>query len=535
VQSLLTELRRRSVIRAAGTYLIVAWIAMQVVEVMAPALILPEWVDGLVALLLIVAFPIVVVLAWIFEVSPEGIVRTGPGDKLKPPPFGMLDTFLLIALVVVIGLWSYKLIGSGSSELHVDDQSDQRRGKPAIVAVLPFSNVSSDPEQDHLADGLAIDIVSRLESLRLFPIISPNSSFIYRNRSVTITQVGNELGADYVVVGTLQRSGEQLRITAQLADTKSGLTIWSNTYERQIADLFELQDDIARTVAASVAPELRRSEIGKTRSVKTKDMAAYELYLKGIRLARTEDYDQLLAARSFLLAAIERAPDFASAYVELAWLEHDRITYYNEYTTLEEATEARDLALEYARRAVSSDPQLGEARSIFGHMLLHYQRIDEGVKEMELSVKLNPSSARIHSQASWGQIVSGNYEAGLSSIETATTLNPLDPQLWEYISNEAYAYWLMGDYEKTREKAEESISLNPDNEYMYAVVISTFWQMGDPAAAREVALALTDKFPQFTLTTLEVTSFPPRAVSMFQTHLKAAGWREPRDQNLELD
>ena len=112
MQSLLTELRRRSVIRAAGTYLIVAWIAMQVVEVMAPALILPEWVDGLVALLLIVAFPIVVVLAWIFEVSPEGIVRTGPGDKLKPPPFGMLDTFLLIALVVVIGLWSYKLIGS---------------------------------------------------------------------------------------------------------------------------------------------------------------------------------------------------------------------------------------------------------------------------------------------------------------------------------------------------------------------------------------------------------------------------------------
>ena len=372
VRSLLTELRRRSVIRASSTYLIVGWIAMQVVEVMAPALALPDWVDGLVALLLIIAFPIVVVLAWVFELSPEGIVRTDPGDELELPPFGMLDTLLLIALVVVIVLWSYKLIGNGSAGLQLGEQSEQRQDKPSIVAVLPFTNVSADPEQDHLADGLAIDIGRRLESLRLFPIISPNSSFIYKNRTVTITQVGNELGVDYVVVGTLQRSGEQLRITAQLADAKSGFTIWSNTYERQIADLFELQDNIAKTVAASVAPELKRSEIGKTRSVKTEDMAAYELYLKGIRLDRTEGFDEALAARSFLLAAVERVPDFASAYVELAWIEHDMITYYGGETTFERKTEARDLALEYAQRAVLSNPQLAEAHSILGHMLLHF-------------------------------------------------------------------------------------------------------------------------------------------------------------------
>jgi TolB-like protein/Tfp pilus assembly protein PilF len=535
LKSLLTELRRRNVFRVAGTYLVVAWIAMQVVEVMAPALSLPDWVDGFIAMLLVIGFPIVVFLAWVFELTPEGIVQAESSTQVETKSFGIADTVLLITLVSVLGLMSYQLLERNSSGSKTAASQGKYLDRPAVVAVLPFTNVSSDPAQNHLADGLAIDIVSRLETLRLFPIISPNSTFVYKDKAVTITQVGADLGVDYVVVGTIRRSGNSLRVTAQLADAKSGLTIWSETYDRQMAELFDLQDDIARSIAASVAPEIQKSEIGKTRSAETDDMTAYELYLKGLRLNRDGSYTEVLAARANLIAAVERDPNFAPAYVQLAWLEHDLITYHAGDTTLERSIKAREFAIEYARQAVSIDPTLAEAHLIHGHMLLHYQRTEEGIKEMELALEQNPSSAFIQATASWGQIIAGNYEAGLSALEIARSLNPHDPLVWEYVSNEAYAYWLRGDYQKARERAKESISLNGANAYMYGVLISIHQLMGEEDAARDMAITLTERFPDWTLTTLDLTSFPERAKQRFREDLMASNWRDPRDPTPDFE
>jgi tetratricopeptide (TPR) repeat protein len=257
-------------------------------------------------------------------------------------------------------------------------------------------------------------------------------------------------------------------------------------------------------------------------------MDAYELYLKGLRPSRTQDFESMMRARQDLLAAVERDPDFAPAWVELAWIEHDHITYNASDTTLERSTEARDRALEYARRAVKLDPLLGEARSVLGHMLLHFQRIEDANRELERAVELNPSSASIQSELGWGQILAGNYEAGLAAYEMARRLNPNDPLGWEYVSREAWAYLWQGDAERALERANESLRMNPDNEYMVMTLVGIHRALGDEAAARASAKELRERFPEFPVTTLPLTSFPPERIEQFIEDLEAAGWKDPR-------
>jgi TolB-like protein/Tfp pilus assembly protein PilF len=517
------------VFRVAGAYLVVGWVVMQVVEVMAPALNLPEWVDGLMALLLIAGFPVSLVLAWAFDVTPEGVKRTGPADAEIPVRgFGAADGAILAALLVVAGLISYQLLTGEPRNAAAPAITGAGLERPAVIAVLPFTNVSGDPGQDHVSDGIAIDIVGHLENLRVFPVISPNSTFAYKGRSPNIVEVGRELGADYVVEGTVRRAGEALRVTAQLSDAHTGYSLWSETYDRAFSDLFALQDDITRSVVASVAPEIQQSEIGKTRIQTTDDMDAYELYLKGLRPSRTEDFEAAMRAWQNLLAAVERDPDFAPAWVELAWIEHDQITYYASHTTLERQTEARDRALEYARRAVKLDPLLGEARTALGHMLLHFQRIEDANRELARAVELNPSSAWIQSYLGWGQIAAGNYEAGLAAIEMGLRLNPNDPRGWEYVSYQAWGYWWQGDAERALERANEALRMYPDNPYMMMSLVGIHRALGDEAAARASAKELRERFPEWTMTTFHLTSFPPERIEQFIEDLEAAGWEDPR-------
>jgi TolB-like protein/Tfp pilus assembly protein PilF len=529
---LFEELRRRHVFRVAGTYLVVGWVVMQVAEVMAPALNLPDWVDGFFALLLMGGFPIALVLAWAFDLTPEGIERTTPvGSESPPSRFAWIDVGILVALLAVILMIGFSRVNDRTRASVAENAPGERRDRAAVVAVLPFANVSADAEQEHLSDGLAIDIVSRLESLRLFSIISPNSTFTYKDKPVTVTQIGEELGADYVVGGTVRRAGDALRVTVQLSDARNGITIWSETYDRQFVEIFELQDDITRQVAASAAPEIQRSEIGKTRSAAIEDLAAYELYLKGLRLQRTDSFEDAQAAQALLLEAVDRAPDFALAFVQLAWVEHDFITYFAGKSDIARTEAARDMALDYATRAVAIDGRLAEARTVLGHMLLHYGRIDESRRELELAIAQNPASAFIQAQVGWGHIVAGDYDAGLAATEIARRLSPHDPMAWEYIGNQAMAYWLKGDYSSARTKIQESTRLNPDNPYMAAVLASIEWESGERAEAERRIDVMMERFPDWTLETLYLTSFSEEGKERMRASMEAAGWRDPGERS----
>jgi tetratricopeptide (TPR) repeat protein len=161
-------------------------------------------------------------------------------------------------------------------------------------------------------------------------------------------------------------------------------------------------------------------------------------------------------------------------------------------------------------------------------MLLHFQRIEDANRELERAVELNPSSAWIQSNLGWGQIVAGNYEAGLAANELGLRLNPNDPRGWEYVSYQVFGYWWQGDAERALERANESLRMNPDNGFVMMSLVGIYWALGNEAAARATAKELRERLPEFTTTTLPLTSFPPERIEQFIENLEAAGWKDPR-------
>lgn len=511
----------------AGIYAVVGWLLVQVASIMLPNLGAPGWVLSTFILLVILGFPLALILTWATDLSPAE--ATNPSLE-TPAPVGLSD-FAIIAMVAVIAAASiYQIMNMGrSGQEDIVTKSGlvvsgiERR---AAIAVLPFTNASTDKDQDYFADGITVDIISRLQSLRLFPIISQNSSFTFRGASVDVRKVGEDLGAKYIVEGTVRRAGDRLRVTAQLIEVDTGFSLWSETYDRDAGDLFDLQDDITQSIASALAPEIKRSEILKARAKPTDDLDAYDLYLKGIRLSRAEEFSDVLAAQENLLAAVRLDPEFAPPLVDLAWIEHDLITYHSDETTFERSKEARDKALAYGEKAVSLDPQLAEGHMIYGHMLLHFGKLDQGLSAFERAVQLNPSSAIIRSNYAWALFANGRYDRALEEMATGRRLNPNDPGLWEIYSNEAFIYMAMRRYEEAIANVNQSLLLYPENPYSFMTLVSCYNRTGRQEEALLAMENLKRVAPNFSTRTLDLTSFSATQIAGFRADFAALGWKE---------
>lgn len=397
----------------------------------------------------------------------------------------------------------------------------------SAVAVLPFNNVGNDADQEYISDGLTIDIVGNLQKLRLFPVISHSSTFAYRDQPIDIKTVAANLGAAYIVEGTVRLSGEQLRVTAQLLDASNGHTVWSKTYDRKFEDLFSLQDEITRSIAASISPEIQRFEIVRAKAQPTENMTAYDLYLKGLRLAPVGPVQDVRAAREFLMQATELDPTFAQPWAQLAHIEHSLLTYYGSDAALRNFAEARQRALEFAERAVRIDPQLANGHVIKGHMLLHFNRVDEALEEYEHAMALSPSTAEAIGQYAWGLICAGRYEEGIDQMQKVKILSPNDPLMFEFLLNEAWAYAGMGEHEVAIELTFKSLTLKPDNLYGYLYLVDAYLETDQPDKARVNFEILVDRFSGFNTKSLEYSSIPAQMASRWSKNLASLGWKNP--------
>ena len=327
--------------------------------------------------------------------------------------------------------------------------------RPAI-AVLPFNNLSPDPEQAFFADGLAEDLITRLASWRAFPVIARNSSFQYRGGNLNLRHVGAELGARYLVEGSVRRVGERIRVTAQLIDAISAEHVWAETYDRAVTDVFALQDEIGSTIAASLVGDLTRAEGERARQQGTDNLQAWSYYQLGLQHAdRYTAEDSMEAARLFE-RAVQLDPRFASARARLA-LENWMLVSGDGSV----ATDAQSAnALATARRAVELDPRDPIAHAALSSVYLTAGDSINALHAARQAVDLNPSMPMAWIWYGFAQLLSGNPEECIVATKRAQALNPRQQSAWVYDSL-ALAYWETGRHAEALEAGRRLVALQP--------------------------------------------------------------------------
>lgn len=258
--SLFTELKRRNVFRVALAYVVVAWLLMQVGDTLAPALLLPEWTTRFLAFLLLLGFPMAVFAAWAFELTPDGIKpeTSDKRDNLSAPPSRRKIDLLIIALLAVaVGYFAWDKFAVREEALtEAALAATEPTSEHRSIAVLPFVNMSGDIEQEYFSDGLSEEILNLLAKIPQLGVTSRSSAFSFKGKDYTISDVAEQLGVKHVLEGSVRRSGDQIRITAQLIDASTDKHLWSDTWDRAFQDVFVIQDEIAAAVATALKIQL---------------------------------------------------------------------------------------------------------------------------------------------------------------------------------------------------------------------------------------------------------------------------------------
>ncbi len=334
--------------------------------------------------------------------------------------------------------------------------SDPLTHRPA-VAVLPFANMSNDPEQEYLSDGLTEDLITALTQWRLFPVIARNSTFVYKDRAVDVVQVAGELVAGYVVEGSIRRGGDRVRVTAQLIDGKTGHHVWAERIDRQIGDIFELQDELSQRIAANIAPEISRAEYQRSIASRQTDLDAWDYLLRGRAELRNRTPEGHAKAREMFKRAIEFDPGYSEAYAGIA--QSHNFDIIMQCTTDPAGSLAH--ALTAARQAVAL-----EGASAFAHHALSTahqlnNQQDLALAEGRLAVELNPSDAEsLHALGNKSDLA-GDAE-GIPRMVQAQRLNPKDAQLAIHLTFLSRAYTNAREYAKAVECAHRAIERRPD-------------------------------------------------------------------------
>jgi len=326
-------------------------------------------------------------------------------------------------------------------------------GKPSI-AVLPFQNMSGDAEQDYFVDGVTEDLITALAHVRTLFVIARNSTFAYKKQTPDIREVGRDLGARYVLEGSVRKSGNRLRLTAQLIDAGTGNHVWADRYDRVLDDIFALQDEISQTLAARIEPELASAERERARRRPTEDLGAWDLYQRAMwHLYRftPEDADR---AREFFSGAIARDPGFSSAYAGLAYQQlYDVMNGYSDDVRMSLSEAEKNV-----RTALGLDDKDAVARFTLGRLYALEPNYEAAISEFERGIALNPGFAQIYHGMGFALAFSGRPAEAVPFFEKAIRLSPQDPHLTSFMSMRAYAYLTMKDYAKAIESADSAIA-----------------------------------------------------------------------------
>jgi TolB-like protein/Flp pilus assembly protein TadD len=493
-QTLFAELKRRQVFRIAAVYGAVAFGVMQLADVVFPAIGLPEWTVAFVVALSLIGFPIALVLAWAFESTPDGVRRTDPATSgelraiVAEPrsarwPAGLLafaGMILLIGGVWWVASHGVASPGDGAGALQPDSRS---------IAVLPFANMSGDPENEYFSDGITDDIITHLSKLSDLKVISRTSVMRYKDSDKGLLEIADELGVATILEGGVQRSGDRVRINAQLIDAQTDEHLWAEQYNRQLTDVFAIQSDVAFKIADALHAQLTPDERGQVARTPTENLDAYNLYLQGRYFWNKRSRDGLETALDLFLQATQIDPDYAPAWVGVA----DSYSIMADWGFVAPADASRE-AMIAAETALRIDPALGEAHIALAQTLSSNNDWDGATAAYEKGVALSPGYATGHQWYAGHLGTIGRLDEAIEQIELAVKLDPLSLII---NTNVGMILRWAGEYDRAAERLRKAIELDPHFVGSFQELGTVYEEQGKYEEAREMYLRTLEESDRF--------------------------------------
>jgi TolB-like protein/Flp pilus assembly protein TadD len=410
------ELKRRNVYKVAIAYGVVAWLLMQIASQIFPFFEIPNWAVRLVVLLLIIGFPMALILAWAFELTPEGIKRTESADEL-PKKSGR--TRFWIYVIAVAGATSVGLFFVGRYTAP-NKQGTSAEVATKSIAVLPFENLSEEKANAYFANGVQEEILTRLSKIADLKVISRTSTEQYQSKSGNLSEIARQLGVANILEGSVQRSADQVRVNVQLIKAATDTHLWADTFDRKLTDIFSVESDIAKAVADTLQAKLSGAERSAIAARPTENSEAHELYLRGRFFFGKRGADNLRRAIDYFNQAAAKDANYALAYAGLA----DSYVLLPEYSG-EPPADDFDKARLAADKAIALDNKLPEAHVSRGLVFAKDYNLKEARQEYQRAIQLNPNDADAHYFLAFAVLAPlGDFDQAIVEMNRALELDP---------------------------------------------------------------------------------------------------------------
>jgi adenylate cyclase len=387
------------------------------------------------------------------------------------------------------------------------------------IAVLPFANMSGDPEQEYFADGISEDIITGLSKLRWFFVIARNSSFTYKGKAVDVKRAARDLGVRYVLEGSVRKGGNRLRITAQLIDAATGNHIWADRYDGELADVFALQDEITKKVVAAIEPKLLEAEAVRSQSRSAEDLDAWEMVIRANSLFWRLTKSEIAAAIDLLQTAVERYPEYAPAHSQLAFA-----MLVSGYIGSRLTEEQLQVAAVHAGRATELDDSDPSAHLALGFAAFMNRQTNIAASEFHRALSLNPNFAAAHGYLGWTLAFDGQVDLARAHLEEAMRMSPQDPQNAIFNTGLAIAHYFAGRYAEAVEYSHKALQQRSTFTAGYRIHVASLAQAGKIEEAREALARLKERHPDLSIAWIEQNvPYTLGAMTKFLEGMRKAG------------
>jgi len=490
--SFFAELKRRNVYKVAVAYAIVGWLVVQISSTVLPTFHAPEWVVQTLVVLVALGFPIAVVIAWAFELTPEGLKRTEDVDRATEKR-GKSHAWIYVVAVgaaisialFLLGRYTATNTASAARTEAVTGSSIPQKS----IAVLPFDNLSRDPDNAFFAEGVQDEILTRLAKVADLKVIARTSTQKFKSAPTDLREVAKQLDVANILEGSVQKVNDQVRVNVQLINALTNAHLWAEIYDRKLSDIFAVQSDIAKTVADTLQAKLTGSEKQMIAAQSTNDTAAYELYHKGRALWERRSGDNIPKAIAFFEQAIARDPNYALAYAGLS-----NADILLPFFAGADRREAYSKAKEAVLKALRLDPNLAEAHLALGKVLF-FSEIDlaGAMREYKRAIELKPNDATAHHWFGNDTLSAlGRSEEAIAEVRRAVELDPLSPVINADLGT---TFFYAHRYDDSARQLRKTLEIDPTFFYAHfnlGIVLQVTGDLAGAIAEYEKAKQLND-------------------------------------------